>query len=156
MKQNVKIRKRLEALRDEILQGHRLARNSQGGGGAMDEIDQANELIEKEMGFVMSSNMINNLKEVEEALERIEKNQYGKCQHCGEEISPKRLEVLPFARYCVPCQETMESNEPVKSVLNFQHHPQPQAARQLQFVGQAPRFVGKDIFRQFAGRNPEG
>lgn len=107
---NSKIRKRLETLRDEILKviGWREATSS--GGGAMDEIDQANELIEKEMGFLMSSNMINNLKEVEEALARINKNEYGKCQHCGAEISPKRLDVLPFARFCVPCQETMESS----------------------------------------------
>jgi DnaK suppressor protein len=106
---NVKIRKRLEALRDEIRKVIGWSESASNGGGAMDEIDQANELIEKEMGFLMSSNMINNLKEVEEALERIKKNEYGKCQHCGTEISAKRLEVLPFAKFCVPCQETMES-----------------------------------------------
>lgn len=109
---NAKISKRLQALRDEIIKviGWR---ETVTGGEAMDEIDQANELIEKEMGFLMSSNMINNLKEVEEALSRIDKNEYGKCQHCNTEISAKRLEVLPFARFCVPCQEKMEStNEP--------------------------------------------
>ena len=107
--QVAKIKKRLLSLRDEILKVIEWRDGSESGGGAMDEIDQANELIEKEMGFVMSSNMRANLKEVEEALDRIEKKHYGKCLHCGEEISPKRLEVLPFARYCVPCQEKMES-----------------------------------------------
>jgi DnaK suppressor protein len=106
-----KIRKRLEALRDEILKVIEWKDTSGGGNGAMDEIDQANELIEKEMGFVMSNNMMANLKEVEEALERIEKKHYGKCLHCGEEISLKRLEVLPFARFCVPCQEKIESKD---------------------------------------------
>ena len=56
--QNVKIRKRLESLRDEILKVIDWREPPSGGDGAMDEIDQANELIEKEMGFVMSSNMI--------------------------------------------------------------------------------------------------
>jgi len=107
---DIKIRKRLETLRDEILKVIGWREAASNGGGAMDEIDQANELIEKEMGFLMSSNMINNLKEVEEALGRINKKEYGKCQHCGAEISPKRLDVLPFARFCVPCQETMESS----------------------------------------------
>ena len=107
---NVKIRKRLKTLRDEILKVIGWRETASNGGGAMDEIDQANELIEKEMGFLMSSNMVNNLKEVEEALDRIDKNEYGKCQHCGTEISAKRLDVLPFARFCVPCQENMESN----------------------------------------------
>ena len=110
---DAKIRKRLQALREEILKVIGWNETASSGGGAMDEIDQANELIEKEMGFLMSSNMSNNLTEVEEALERIDKNEYGKCQHCGTEISPKRLEVLPFAKFCVPCQEKMESkNEP--------------------------------------------
>ena len=81
--QNAKIRKRLEALRDEILKVIDWRDTSGGGNGAMDEIDQANELIEKEMGFVMSNNMRANLKEVEEALDRIDKNHYGKCLHCG-------------------------------------------------------------------------
>jgi DnaK suppressor protein len=107
---NDKIRKRLQALRDEILKAIGWNETESRGGGAMDEIDQANELIEKEMGFLMSSNMSNNLAEVEEALDRIDKNEYGKCQHCGAEISSKRLEVQPFARYCVPCQEKMESS----------------------------------------------
>jgi len=107
--QIAKIRKRLISLRDEIRKVIDWPDASEGGNGAKDEIDQANELIEKEMGFVMSNNMMANLKEVEEALDRIEKNRYGKCLHCGEEISLKRLEVLPFARYCVPCQEKMES-----------------------------------------------
>jgi DnaK suppressor protein len=107
---NIKIRKRLETLRAEILKVIGWRETASSGGGAMDEIDQANELIEKEMGFLMSSNMINNLKEVEEALDRIDKNHYGKCQHCGADISPKRLEVLPFAKYCVPCQENLENN----------------------------------------------
>ena len=106
---NAKIRKRLLALRDEILKVIEWRDTAGGSDGAMDEIDQANELIEKEMGFVMSSNMRANLKEVEDALDRIEKTHYGKCLHCGQEISPKRLEVLPFARFCVPCQEKLES-----------------------------------------------
>lgn len=107
--QMVKMRKRLTTLRDEIMKIIEWRDASAGGDGAMDEIDQANELIEKEMGFVMSNNMMANLKEVEEAIDRIEKNHYGKCLHCGQEISPKRLEVLPFARLCVPCQEKMEN-----------------------------------------------
>lgn len=107
--QIAKIGKRLTALRDEILKVIEWRDTAGGSNGAMDEIDQANELIEKEMGFVMSNNMRANLKEVEEALERIERNHYGKCLQCGQDIAPKRLDVLPFARFCVTCQEKMES-----------------------------------------------
>ncbi|MBN2346958.1 MAG: TraR/DksA C4-type zinc finger protein [Candidatus Aminicenantes bacterium] len=107
--QIARIQKRLLALRAEILKVIEWRDAPGGSNGAMDEIDQANELIEKEMGFVMSNNMRSNLKEVEDALERIETKHYGTCLQCGQEISPKRLEVLPFARFCVPCQEKMEN-----------------------------------------------
>ncbi len=42
------------------------------------------------------------------ALEKIEDGTYGKCEGCGEDISKKRLKVLPFAKYCVKCQSEME------------------------------------------------
>ena len=45
---------------------------------------------------------------VEEALRRIDRGEYGRCQQCGEEINRKRLEVQPWARHCVRCQELEE------------------------------------------------
>ncbi len=104
-----KFRKRLITLRDEILKVLAWREGAPEKGEALDEIDQANEMIEREMGNVMSHNMRANLEQVEEALLRIEDGSYGKCLHCGEPISSKRLELLPFAKYCVPCQEKLES-----------------------------------------------
>ncbi len=48
------------------------------------------------------------LRLVEEALQRIEEGEYGYCLNCGQPISSKRLEALPWARYCVKCQELKE------------------------------------------------
>lgn len=45
------------------------------------------------------------LREVQDALRRIEQGHYGVCLHCEEAISPKRLDAVPWARYCVRCQE---------------------------------------------------
>lgn len=45
---------------------------------------------------------------VEDALARIDRGEYGYCQQCGEDIAPKRLEVQPWARHCVRCQELEE------------------------------------------------
>lgn len=42
---------------------------------------------------------------VTEALRRIESNTYGVCLECEEEISPKRLAALPWAKYCIACQD---------------------------------------------------
>ena len=45
------------------------------------------------------------LREVTDALHRIDHDQYGICLECDEPISVKRLEAVPWARYCVTCQE---------------------------------------------------
>jgi DnaK suppressor protein len=45
------------------------------------------------------------LREISGALHRIETAQYGTCMQCEEPISPKRLDAVPWARYCVVCQE---------------------------------------------------
>jgi len=39
-----------------------------------------------------------------------------------------------------------------KISLNFELHPEPQAARELQFIGQTPRFIRKNVFRQFKAK----
>jgi RNA polymerase-binding transcription factor len=45
------------------------------------------------------------LREVEEALRRVREGSFGVCQECEEAISPKRLDAIPWAKYCVGCQE---------------------------------------------------
>ncbi len=45
------------------------------------------------------------LREIADALHRIEIGSYGVCMECEEEISQKRLDAVPWAKYCVTCQE---------------------------------------------------
>jgi DnaK suppressor protein len=45
------------------------------------------------------------LREISDALHRIDTDSYGICMECEEQISPKRLNAVPWARYCVTCQE---------------------------------------------------
>ena len=47
------------------------------------------------------------LREISDALQRIEQGTYGVCLECEEPISVKRLEAVPWARYCVTCQEQL-------------------------------------------------
>jgi DnaK suppressor protein len=47
------------------------------------------------------------LREVEEAMARVQEGTYGICQECEEPISPKRLQALPWAKFCVRCQEVL-------------------------------------------------
>ena len=50
------------------------------------------------------------VKEVDEALERIGNKTYGICEECSEPIAENRLKVIPYARLCVKCQESVEKH----------------------------------------------
>src|SRR5690349_5520160 len=47
------------------------------------------------------------LREINDALHRIDTGQYGTCLECEEPISAKRLDAVPWAKYCVTCQESI-------------------------------------------------
>jgi len=53
------------------------------------------------------------LREVRNAVTRIEKGEYGPCQECGEEINPKRLAAVPWAALCLRCQEEADANSAI-------------------------------------------
>jgi DnaK suppressor protein len=45
---------------------------------------------------------------IDEALMRLDDEEYGPCQNCENLINPKRLAAIPWARYCLSCQELLE------------------------------------------------
>jgi DnaK suppressor protein len=47
------------------------------------------------------------LREINDALHRMDTEQYGVCLECEEPISSKRLDAVPWAKYCVTCQESI-------------------------------------------------
>jgi DnaK suppressor protein len=52
---------------------------------------------------------VRHLREINDALHRIDTDQYGICLECEEPISGKRLDAVPWAKYCVTCQESIAS-----------------------------------------------
>lgn len=54
-------------------------------------------------------------REIRAALARIDEGSYGVCLKCEEEIKPRRLEAVPWAAYCVRCQEAAERQEGERS-----------------------------------------
>ena len=73
-----------------------------------DPADKASNSYTKELLFSQSTNDRLILTQIEEALQRIEDEEFGVCTNCGKEILPKRLEALPWVRYCIACQELAE------------------------------------------------
>jgi DnaK suppressor protein len=49
-------------------------------------------------------------KDIEDALERIDNKIFGICEECSKPINENRLKVIPYARFCVKCQEVMEKH----------------------------------------------
>ena len=73
--------------------------------------DQANTAYTREFFFELGNGDRRLLRDVIAALQRIDDGSFGSCERCGETIGDKRLEALPFARYCIDCQRLAEQEE---------------------------------------------
>ena len=73
--------------------------------GRVAEEDQAQMSHEEYISLSLNSLDFQQLGLVEEALDRIKVGDYGFCQACGDPIPGKRLKAVPWARYCITCQE---------------------------------------------------
>ena len=73
-----------------------------------DPVDLAVRNYSKNVMLAVSENESRQLALIDEALLRIEDEEYGICQNCEKEINPKRLAALPWARFCLDCQELQE------------------------------------------------
>ena len=51
------------------------------------------------------------LKLIDAAIARLDRGEFGVCEECGDTISPKRLQVIPWAAYCIACQDQFDVEE---------------------------------------------
>lgn len=56
---------------------------------------------------------------IDDALVRLDRGEFGVCEECGEAISPKRLQAVPWAAYCIACQDQCDAKE-VEAELELQ------------------------------------
>jgi len=104
-------KKRLIAKQTELL---KLVTKSEQDGREADEeatqdiADKAANSYTKEFLFHQSDDNRRILLLVNEALIRIKTSSFGLCTACQEEVQPKRLEAVPWARHCIECQEKQE------------------------------------------------
>lgn len=103
-------RKLLEMRRDLLGQVERkkLYSKEVGEDGIPDSGDVAAYSYSKEVLMGLGENERTKLRLVEEALAKIDEGTYGVCERCEEAIPVKRLDLLPFTRYCVQCQSELE------------------------------------------------
>src|SRR3984957_20262048 len=104
-------KKKLQARREELLKS--IARTEEEGRTADDDptvdlADKAANSYTKEFLFGMTNTDRSLLALIDDALIRIRNNKYGVCSECEEELQTKRLEAVPWAKYCVSCAEKHE------------------------------------------------
>ncbi len=74
----------------------------------LDMADIGSDNYEQEFNLGLIETEQATLNEIDEALERIEKKQFGKCVACGGPIPKARLKVKPHANYCIECKRREE------------------------------------------------
>ena len=73
-----------------------------------DPVDLAVRNYSKNVMLAVSENESKQLAMINEALLRIDDKEYGSCLNCEKDINQKRLAAIPWARYCLDCQELLE------------------------------------------------
>ncbi len=103
-----KIKARLIEERDTII--GKLSNNdlSVDASETPDPVDLAVRNYSKNVMLAVSENESRQLVMINEALERIEDDEYGLCQNCESNVNSKRLNAIPWARYCLDCQQLVE------------------------------------------------
>jgi DnaK suppressor protein len=107
-------KKKLQSRREELLRA--IARTEQEGREAdedptVDLADKAANSYTKEFLFGQTHNDRALLQLVDDALRRIKEESFGQCVSCEQELQQKRLEAVPWTRYCISCQEKQERGQ---------------------------------------------
>ena len=76
-----------------------------------DALDEVQHAAERELAIRNLDRDSNMLRQIGQSLARIDDGSYGICQRCEDEISLKRIQALPWAVYCISCQEKVDALE---------------------------------------------
>jgi len=88
-----------------VLSGAHFSVDALAAGDRVSEDDQAQRFHDEFVSLRLSSLDCERLRLVEEALSRLDSGDYGICLNCDEPIPAKRLQAVPWAKYCVTCQD---------------------------------------------------
>lgn len=74
-----------------------------------DESDNTSEVVKFGLNLTLEKTLEKSLNDVNKALSRIEKDEYGICKYCKQEINPKRLLARPTSSACISCKTKLKS-----------------------------------------------
>lgn len=105
-------RQTLSQQRSELLSGLGLKLDALASSGRVSEEDQATITHEEYISVARNRLEHEKLQLLNAALRRCDDGDFGICLECGEEIAPKRLKAVPWAKYCIVCQDLVSSRPP--------------------------------------------
>ena len=109
------LRKTLEDMRQEILDEVRIQIERSRVQDHMGDLgDYAAAEMDTEYTHLFSERLTHRLELIEDALDGIENGDYGFCEECEEPINEKRLQLMPFAHFCVRCQSELERQAKIR------------------------------------------
>lgn len=103
-------RRMLMDKRERVLSGLGVKFDTMARMGRVAEDDQAQLSHDEFVSLHLNSLDYVQLRLIEEALDRLSSGDYGICLGCEEPIPEKRLRAIPWARYCIRCQEDAGAN----------------------------------------------
>jgi DnaK suppressor protein len=74
-----------------------------------DPADVVRSQADREIVISRLDDQTRRVHEIEDALDKLSNGSYGACEHCEEQIAPRRLDAVPWARLCVRCQSRAEA-----------------------------------------------
>ncbi len=84
-----------------------------------DLIDELQSVVERERAITELDRSSRMLQQVKAALSRIQAGTFGFCLRCDEPIGPARLRAIPWAAFCIRCQETVDAEAPPEGAPLF-------------------------------------
>ena len=75
-----------------------------------DQLDEIQAASQRALVVCNLDREFNQLQNARAALRRIQEGSFGTCQQCDEDIHPKRLTAVPWATFCIRCQEAVDHN----------------------------------------------
>src|SRR5260370_42033119 len=75
-----------------------------------DQLEEIQAASQRVLALCNVDREFNQLRDVRAALRRIQEGSFGTCLECDEDIHPKRIAAVPWAIFCIGCQEAMDHN----------------------------------------------
>jgi DnaK suppressor protein len=75
-----------------------------------DQLEEIQAASQRALAVSNVDREFNQLRNARAALRRVQEGSFGICQECDDDIAPKRLVAVPWATFCIRCQEAVDRN----------------------------------------------